>query len=114
VDKTLAVLTEIEELTLAQRGLIGLDDKSALEQNISKKEALIQTLKDMPPLPPSDEAIGLMGRIAVAERENIGAAKGEMENLRTLIKKAQEGMTTVRGYDALSSGVGATYIDRKR
>ena len=114
MENILAVLAEIEQLTLAQRDLIGLSDVDALEQNLARKEDLIQTLKNMPPVTPDEETAVLLGRIADAERDNIQAAKLGMEHLRGLMKKAQDGMTTVRGYDPLSSGVGATYIDKKQ
>jgi hypothetical protein len=114
VEKILAVLTEIEQLTLAQRGLIGLDDNSALEQNLARKEVLIQTLGEFPDFIPDSGTRALLNRIADAERENIQAARDALGLLRGSMKKTQEGMTTVRGYDPLSSGIDATYIDKKQ
>ncbi|MCL1806717.1 MAG: hypothetical protein FWG31_03340 [Oscillospiraceae bacterium] len=100
-------------MTEEQRGLILLEDKDALEQNLEQKERLIEILKAMPDRSPDEEALSLLERIARAEEANIQTAKDEMERLRALMKKTQEGMTTVRGYDAFSASVGATYIDKK-
>ncbi|MCL2003901.1 MAG: flagellar protein FlgN [Oscillospiraceae bacterium] len=114
MEKLLAILTEIEQLTLAQRGLIAQGDLSALAENLERKEGLIQALGELPPASPGGEARALLERIAAAESENVKLARDEMKNLRALMKKTREGKTTVRGYDALSSGVGATYIDKKQ
>jgi hypothetical protein len=114
VDKIPAVLTEIEQLTLAQRGLIESGDLPALELILARKESLIQSLRELPSAVSGDEIRAVLARIRDIEQENIQAAQGEMEHLRVLMKKAQEGMTTVRGYDALSAGIDATYIDKKQ
>lgn len=109
-----AILTEIDRLTKEQRGLISLEDKTPLEENLAKKEDLISSLKLMsrPALDDADRA--LLEQISSAERENVQAGKDEMKRLRGLMKKAQEGMTTVRGYDSFTSSAGATYIDKKK
>jgi hypothetical protein len=110
----LTVLREIEQLTLEQRVLIGSDDKAALERNLAEKESLIRSLAEASVSGLCDEARALLERIEKAEKLNIQAAQDELETLRGMMKKAHEGMTTVRGYDTLSSGVGATYIDKKQ
>jgi ATP-dependent RNA circularization protein (DNA/RNA ligase family) len=108
------VLAEIEKLTNEQRALIALEEKTALEQNLESKERLIESLGEMPDEAFDEEAREILERVARAERENIVLAKDEMERLKTLMKKTQEGMTTVRGYDPFSAGVGATYIDKRK
>ena len=111
----LSVLKEIERLTKEQGALLRLEDKTALEQNLESKERLIEALAGMPDAAaPDGEARALLESIARAEEENIRAAREEMERLQSLMKKAQEGMMTVRGYDTFSAGVGATYIDKKK
>jgi hypothetical protein len=114
VEKILSLLTEIGRLTAEQRGLIALEDRTALELNIEAKGKLIEALKAMPATAFDDDAKTLGENIAKAERENIQLAKDEMEKLRVMMKKAQEGITTVRGYDAFGANVGATYIDKKK
>ncbi|MDR0294055.1 MAG: hypothetical protein LBH95_07890 [Oscillospiraceae bacterium] len=109
----MTILTEIERLTGEQRELIGMDDKSALEQNLERKEQLIGALKAMPDAASGDEERALLEKIVRMERENIRTAQDELERLRAVMKKAQEGMMTVRAYDAFGAGVGATYIDKK-
>lgn len=110
----LALLTEVERLTIEQRDFIALEDKSALEQNLEQKERLIKTLEGMTDVAPDDEVHAKLESIAREEQENIRAAQEEMERLKAMMKKTQEGMMTVRGYDAFSAGVGATYIDKKK
>lgn len=90
------------------------EDKTLLDQNLARKEILIETLRSMPETDPSEQERAILSRITQFENENIELARSEMERLRVLLKKAQEGLTTVRGYDAFSTNVGATYIDQKR
>jgi hypothetical protein len=94
--------------------LIALEDKSALERNLESKERLIGVLREIPESALDGEARALLERIAQAEQENIALAKDEMARLKSLMKKTQEGMTAMRGYDVFSAGVGATYIDKKK
>jgi hypothetical protein len=110
----LSVLLEIEKLTLEQRGLISSDDKTKLEANLRLKKDLIQTLEDMNVSDPGDGVRAVLERIADAERENIKAARDEMELLRGSMKKAQEGMVTVRGYEKIISDADSLYMDKKR
>jgi hypothetical protein len=114
VPTILTILTEIDRLTKEQGSLVALDDKAALEENLEKKEFFITSLREMPQTALDDECLALLESIAAMERENVRLAKDEMERLKDLMKKTKEGMTTVRGYDAFSSAVGATYIDKKK
>ncbi len=108
----LSTLQAIERLTEEQRGLIGQEDQSALERNLDEKNRLIETLRGRT-MDGNAEARAVLDNIVSLERENITLAKVEMERLRAMLKKTQEGLVAVRGYDAISSNVGATYIDRK-
>jgi hypothetical protein len=114
VPSVFEILTEIDRLTKEQGGLIFEEDKTLLEKNLAKKEDLLTSLKSMPQPVLDGACLALLEGISAAERENIHLAKGEMGRLRGLMKKTQEGMTTVRGYDSFSSGVGAAYIDKKK
>ena len=109
-----AILTEIDRLTREQRGLISLEDKTPLEENLAKKEDLISSLKLMSNPALDDASRALLEKISSTEQENVKMAKDEMKRLRGLMKKTQEGMTTVRGYDSFTSSAGATYIDKKK
>jgi hypothetical protein len=113
-EKLKEILTELEQLTIRQRSLIAPDGAAALEQNIARKDELIGMLQTMSPLPSDAETEALLRGIAEGGKENIQAVRDEMERLRGLMKKTHEGMTTVRGYDPISSGLGATYIDKKQ
>jgi hypothetical protein len=110
----LETLTKIDSLTKEQGGLIASDDKSALENNLAAKEELIAALKALPQPVLDEKCRAVLESIASAELKNVRLAKDEMGRLRELMKKTKEGKTTVRGYDSFSSGVGATYIDRKK
>jgi hypothetical protein len=112
VESVLTTLLSIERLTAEQRDLIGQDDTSGLERNLDEKNRLIETLIGRS-LEENAEAHAVLDRIVAAERENISLARTEMERLRAALKKTQEGLAAVRGYDVITSNVGATYIDTK-
>ena len=114
METALTLLTEIKRLTEEQRRFITLEDKTALEQSLEQKERLIEALKALTDIPSDGETGALLESISRMERENMQAAREEMDRLRDALKKTQEGMMTVRGYDAFSAGVGATYIDKKK
>ncbi|MDR1693163.1 MAG: hypothetical protein LBR72_07375 [Oscillospiraceae bacterium] len=105
-------LRRIEDLTEEQTSLIEREDKSALERNLEEKDRLIRALKGRT-VNGDDEARAVLERIVALEKENIARAKAEMEVLRSSLKKTQEGLTAVRGYDVIRANVGATYIDTK-
>ena len=105
------LLNDILRLTKEQRGLIYLEDKEALEANIEQKARLIEALRGCDG--EAGDAV-LAAAIADAERENIAAVKDEMARLKDMLKRTQDGMTAVRGYDAYTSNAGATYIDKKQ
>ncbi len=112
MENILTTLRSIERLTEEQRALIGQEDPSALERNLDEKNRLIEALAGQS-VDGNEEAKAVLDRIVTMERENVVALRAEMERLKARMKKTQNGLAFVRGYDALSSNIGATYIDRK-
>ncbi|MDR1736395.1 MAG: flagellar protein FliT [Oscillospiraceae bacterium] len=127
LEKRVALLEEILEVTRQQPALLAQEDINPLLDNIGRRQELIDSLEELTrALPEGFESAGgrhgelnrrareLYGQISAQDRQNETAAQSRMEEIKAQMRKLRDGKTAFGGYEKIIKDPGSTYFDKRQ